>query len=146
MRVGLPELDILTGRAVKRSGNSGSCRSETTSDRDRASVVGTDGIASTSARYLAAYASARTRRFAPKKKDKIAGLLKEKPQTHIRGSASGCTIRSRRMGGEIKRLSGAFRKYPEVYFATGHDSDPTLELQDGIERGNAIVSPNASPG
>src|SRR5262249_41292331 len=49
--------------------------------------------------------------------DKSPDFSKEKPQTHI-GEASAAPFDQTAWEGEIKRLSAAFRKYLNVYFAT----------------------------
>src|SRR6267378_4258074 len=76
--------------------------------------------------------------------DKSPDFSKEKPQTHIEEAPAAAPFDRAAWEGEIKRLSGAFRKYPEVYFAT-----VMIQIQRSNSRmvsseGSAIVSPNAS--
>jgi TldD protein len=76
--------------------------------------------------------------------DKSPDFSKEKPQTHIGEAAALPEFDRLAWGGEIKRISWAFRKYPEVYFAS-----VVLQVQNAKERmvsseGSAIVTPNYS--
>jgi len=122
--------------------NSGACRAETTRTRSP-SVVGL-----TDREYKRAVPSLlsvpRTRRFAPKKKI-IAGLSREAAETHI-GSAAAAPFDRAAWEGEIQN----FPVLPDtqVYFATVRIQSQTLDSSMGgggvIERGIAIVSPNAS--
>jgi TldD protein len=76
--------------------------------------------------------------------DKSPDFSKEKPQTHIGELASAPALDRTAWEGEIKRLSAAFRKYPEVYNAT-----VILQIQNSKSRmvsseGSAITSPSIS--
>jgi predicted Zn-dependent protease len=76
--------------------------------------------------------------------DKSPDFSKEKPQTHVGEAPKPALFDRSAWEAEIKRLSGAFRKYPEVYFAT-----VVLQVQNSTSRmvsseGSAIVSPSAS--
>src|SRR6266478_2392765 len=76
--------------------------------------------------------------------DKSPDFSKEKPQTHLGEAPATPALDRNAWEGEIKRLSGAFRKYPEVYFAS-----VILQVQNSKSRmvsseGSAIVSPSAS--
>jgi len=76
--------------------------------------------------------------------DKSPDFSKEKPQTHIGELAAAPALDRTAWEGEIKRLSAAFRKYPEVYNAT-----VILQIQNSKSRmvsseGSAITSPSIS--
>ncbi len=76
--------------------------------------------------------------------DKSPDFSKEAPQTHTGEALKPQTFDRAAWQGEIRRLSGAFRKYPGVYFAT-----VVLQVQDSTSRlvsseGAAIASPSAS--
>ncbi len=76
--------------------------------------------------------------------DKSPDFSKEAPQTHTGEALKPQTFDRAAWQGEIRRLSGAFRKYPGVYFAT-----VVLQVQDSTARlvsseGAAIASPSAS--
>ena len=76
--------------------------------------------------------------------DKSPDFSKEKPQTHIGELAAAPALDRTAWEGEIKRLSAAFRKYPEVYNGT-----VILQIQNSKSRmvsseGSAITSPSIS--
>src|SRR3989442_927051 len=76
--------------------------------------------------------------------DKSPDFSQEKPQTHLGESAVSGPFERSAWEGEIKRLSAAFRKYPEVYFAS-----VVLQIQNSKSRmvsneGSAILSPSSS--
>ena len=76
--------------------------------------------------------------------DKSPDFSKEAPQTHTGEALKALAFDRAAWQGEIRRLSGAFRKYPGVYFAT-----VVLQVQDSTSRlvsseGAAIASPSAS--
>ena len=76
--------------------------------------------------------------------DKSPDFSKESPQTHTGEALKPQSFDHAAWEGEIRRLSGAFRKYPGVYFAT-----VVLQVQDSTSRlvsseGAAIASPSAS--
>ncbi|HET7150595.1 MAG TPA: metallopeptidase TldD-related protein, partial [Candidatus Acidoferrum sp.] len=75
--------------------------------------------------------------------DKSPDFSKEKPQVHI-GEEVTAPFDRPAWESEIKRLSAAFRKYPEVYFAS-----VVLQVQNSDSRmvsneGTTLVSPSAS--
>jgi TldD protein len=76
--------------------------------------------------------------------DKSPDFSNEQPQTHTGEPLSVPGFDRAAWQGEIRRLSGQFRKYPEVYYAS-----VTLQLQNSKSRlvsseGAAIATPNAS--
>ena len=76
--------------------------------------------------------------------DKSPDFSKEAPQSHTGEALKPLAFDRAAWQGEIRRLSGAFRKYPGVYFAT-----VVLQVQDSTARlvsseGAAIASPSAS--
>ncbi|HEY6943859.1 MAG TPA: metallopeptidase TldD-related protein [Candidatus Acidoferrum sp.] len=75
--------------------------------------------------------------------DKSPDFSKEKPETHI-GEEPAAPFDRSAWEAEIKRLSAAFRKYPEVYFAT-----VVLQVSNSNSRmvsneGTTLVSPTSS--
>ncbi len=75
--------------------------------------------------------------------DKSPDFSKEAPQTHTAEALKPQSFDRAAWEGEIRRLSGAFRKYPNVYFAS-----VILQVQNSNSRlvsseGAAIASPNA---
>jgi predicted Zn-dependent protease len=76
--------------------------------------------------------------------DKSPDFSKESPQVHTGESLKTPAFDRAAWGAEIRRLSGNFRKYPEVYNAT-----VTIQVQDSSARlvsseGTAIATPSAS--
>jgi len=76
--------------------------------------------------------------------DKSPDFSKEQPQNHIAEPAASLPFDRTSWEGEIKRLSSAFRKFPEVYFAS-----VVLQIQRSNARmvsneGSAIFTPSAS--
>jgi TldD protein len=76
--------------------------------------------------------------------DKSPDFSKESPQVHTGESLKTPAFDRAAWGGEIRRLSGNFRKYPEVYNAT-----VTMQVQDSSSRlvsseGAAIATPSAT--
>jgi TldD protein len=76
--------------------------------------------------------------------DKSPDFSKEAPQIHTGEALKRQGFDRAAWAAEIRRLSGAFRKYPGVYFAT-----VVLQVQDSTSRlvsseGAAIASPSAS--
>jgi TldD protein len=76
--------------------------------------------------------------------DKSPDFSKEAPQTHAGEALKPQAFDRVAWEGEIRRLSGAFRKYPGVYFAS-----VILQAQDSNSRlvsseGTAIASPSAT--
>jgi predicted Zn-dependent protease len=76
--------------------------------------------------------------------DKSPDFSKEAPQTHTGEALVPIGFDRAGLEGEIRRLSGAFRKYPGVYFAS-----VVLQVQNSNSRlvsteGTAIASPSTS--
>ena len=76
--------------------------------------------------------------------DKSPDFSKEKPQTHLGEIPSSPALDRAAWEAEIRRLSAAFRKFPEVYNAT-----VVLQVQNSKSRmvsseGSAITTPSAS--
>ncbi len=76
--------------------------------------------------------------------DKSPDFSKETPETHLGNVTPPPAFDRAAWGGEIRRLSGAFRKYANVYYAT-----VVLQVTDSNSRmvsseGTAIETPSAS--
>src|SRR6202521_5269467 len=143
MRVGLPELDNTHGQSRPSGVTSGSL------------PLGNDGDAI--ARVLWELTDRELKRAVPsllngrtntavraEGEDKSRDFSKEKPQTHIEEAAAAAPFDRAAWEGEIKRLSGAFRKYPEVYFATVMIQVQRSNSRMVSSEGSAIVSPSTS--
>jgi TldD protein len=76
--------------------------------------------------------------------DKSPDFSKEAPETHLGNVTAPPAFDRTAWEGEIRRLSGVFRKYPDVYFA-----NVVLQVTDSNSRmvsseGSAIESPSAT--
>jgi TldD protein len=76
--------------------------------------------------------------------DKSPDFSKEAPQTHTGEVLKAQGFDRAAWEGEIRRLSGAFRKYPGVYFATVVLQAQTSNSRLVSSEGAAIASPSAS--
>ena len=143
MRVGKPELDNTHGQSRPSGVNSGSL------------PLGNDGDAI--ARVLWELTDREYKRAVPslmnvrtntavraEEEDKSPDFSKEKPQTHIGEVEAVPPFDRTAWEGEIKRLSGVFRKYPEVYYATVMIQVQKTNSRMVSSEGSAIVSPSAS--
>jgi TldD protein len=143
MRVGKPELDNTHGQSRPSGVNSGSL------------PLGNDGDAI--ARVLWELTDREYKRAVPsllnvrtntavraEEEDKSPDFSKEKPQTHIGEVEAVPPFDRAAWEGEIKRLSGVFRKYPEVYYATVMIQVQRTNSRMVSSEGSAIVSPSAS--
>ena len=143
MRVGGPELDNTHGQSRPSGVTSGSL------------PLGNDGDAI--ARVLWELTDREYKRAVPsllnvrtntavraEEEDKSPDFSKEKPQTHIEEEKSVAAFDRAAWEGEIKRLSGAFRKYPEVYYSTVMIQVQRSNSRMVSSEGSAIVSPSSS--
>jgi len=143
MRVGGPELDNTHGQSRPSGVTSGSL------------PLGNDGDAV--ARVLWELTDREYKRAVPsllnvrtntavraEEEDKSPDFSKEKPQTHIEEEKSVAAFDRAAWEGEIKRLSGAFRKYPEVYYSTVMIQVQRSNSRMVSSEGSAIVSPSSS--
>ena len=143
MRVGAPELDNTHGQSRPSGVTSGSL------------PLGSDGDAI--ARVLWELTDREYKRAVPsllnvrtntavraEEEDKSPDFSKEKPQTHIEEEKSVAAFDRAAWEGEIKRLSGAFRKYPEVYYSTVMIQAQRSNSRMVSSEGSAIVSPSSS--
>src|SRR4029077_7303279 len=143
MRVGTPELDNTHGPSRPSGVSSGTL--PLGNDQDAIARVLWELTDREYKRAVPSLLSVRTNTAVrAEEEDKSPDFSKEKPQTHIGEAEPAAPFDRAAWEGEIKRLSGAFRKYPEVYFAT-----VMMQLQRSNARmvsseGSAIVSPSTS--
>jgi len=143
MRVGLPELDNTHGQSRPSGVNSGSL--PLGNDQDAIARVLWELTDREYKRAVPSLLNVRTNTAVrAEEEDKSPDFSKEKPQTHIGEVQPAASFDRAAWEGEIKRLSGVFRKYPEVYYAT-----VMMQLQRSNARmvsseGSAIVSPSTS--
>lgn len=142
MRVGTPELDNTHGRSRGSGVTSGTL--PLGNDQDAIARVLWELTDREYKRAVPALLNVRTNTAVrAEEEDKSPDFSQEKPQVHVAAQAAAPFDRSA-WEGEIKRLSAAFRKYPEVYYAS-----VVLQVQNSNSRmvsseGTAIVSPSIS--
>ena len=143
MRVGTPDLDNTHGQSRSSGVTSGSLPFG--NDQDAIGRVLWELTDREYKRAVPSLLNVRTNTAVrAEEEDKSPDFSKEKPQTHVGESAAAAPFDRAAWEAEIKRLSAAFRKYPEVYYA-----NVVLEVQTSNSRmvsseGSALVSPNAS--
>ncbi len=143
MRVGTPELDNTHGQSRPSGVSSGTL--PLGNDQDAIARVLWELTDREYKRAVPSLLNVRTNTAVrAEEEDKSPDFSKEKPQTRIGETVKTPPLDRIVWEGEIKRLSGAFRKYPEVYFAT-----VVLQVQNSKSRmasseGSAIVTPSAS--
>jgi len=143
MRVGSPTLDNTHGQSRASGMTSGTL--PLGDDPDAISRVLWDLTDREYKRAAPAFLNVKTNTAVrAEEEDKSPDFSKEAPQTHAGEALNPQGFDRAAWEGEIRRLSGAFRKYPGVYFAT-----VVLQVQNSNSRlvsseGTAIASPNAS--
>ncbi len=143
MRVGVPELDNTHGQSRPSGVNSGSM--PLGNDQDAIARVLWELTDREYKRAVPSLLSVRTNTAVrAEEEDKSPDFSKEKPQTHIGEGEPAVPFDRAAWEGEIKRLSGAFRKYPEVYFATVMIQVQRSNSRMVSSEGSAIVSPSTS--
>jgi TldD protein len=142
MRVGTPDLDNTHGQSRSSGVTSGTL--PLGNDQDAIARVLWELTDREYKRAAPALLNVRTNTAVrAEEEDKSPDFSKEKPETHIGEAAPGPFDRNA-WESEIKRLSAAFRKYPEVYFAS-----VVLQVSNSNSRmvsneGTTLVSPTSS--
>src|SRR5712691_7573727 len=143
MRVGKPEMDNTHGQSRPSGVSSGSL--PLGNDEDAIARVLWELTDREYKRAVPSLLNVRTNTAVrAEEEDKSPDFSKEKPQTHIEEAPAAAPFDRAAWEGEIKRLSGAFRKYPEVYFATVMIQVQRSNSRMVSSEGSAIVSPSAS--
>jgi TldD protein len=143
MRVGTPELDNTHGQSRPSGVSSGAL--PLGNDQDALARILWELTDREYKRAVPSLLNVRTNTAVrAEEEDKSPDFSKEKPQTHLGEIAALAPLDRAAWESEIKRLSGAFGKYPEVYLAT-----VMLQVQNSKSRmvsseGSAITSPSAS--
>jgi TldD protein len=142
MRVGTPELDNTHGQSRPSGVTSGSL--PLGNDSDAIARVLWELTDREYKRAVPSLLNVRTNTAVrAEEEDKSPDFSKENPQTHIEEPKAAPFDRAA-WEGEIKRLSGAFRKYPEVYFASVMIQVQRSNSRMVSSEGSAIVSPSTS--
>jgi TldD protein len=143
MRVGTPALDNTHGQSRSSGVTSGMLPQG--NDADALARVLWDLTDREYKRAAPAFLNVKTNTAVrAEEEDKSPDFSKENPVTRTAESAMVSGFDRAAWEGEIRRLSGAFRKYPGVYFAT-----VVLQVQNSNVRlvsseGTAVVTPSAS--
>jgi TldD protein len=143
MRVGSPTLDNTHGQSRASGMTSGNL--PLGDDADAISRVLWELTDREYKRAAPAFLNVKTNTAVrAEEEDKSPDFSKEAPQTRVGQAVKIPNFDRGAWEGEIRRLSGAFRKYPDVYFGT-----VTLQVQASNSRlvsseGAAIQSPNAT--
>jgi TldD protein len=143
MRVGAPGLDNTHGQSRSTGMTSGTL--PIGDDQDAIARVLWELSDREYKRAAPAFLNVRTNTAVrAEEEDKSPDFSKEKPEMHLGNVTPPPAFDRSAWGGEVSRLSGAFRKYPDVYFAT-----VVLQVTDSNSRmvsseGSAIESPSNS--
>jgi len=143
MRVGKPEMDNTHGQSRPSGVSSGSL--PLGNDEDAIARVLWELTDREYKRAVPSLLNVRTNTAVrAEEEDKSPDFSKEKPQSHLEEAAAAAPFDRAAWEGEIKRLSGAFRKYPEVYFASVMIQAQRSNARMVSNEGSAIVSPSTS--
>ena len=143
MRVGSPALDNTHGQS--RATGVSSASLPLGDDRDAIARVLWELTDREHKRAVPALLNVKTNSAVrAEEEDKSPDFSMEKPQTHVGEAATPPEFNRTVWEGEIRRVSGAFRKFPEIYFAS-----VMLQVQNAKERmvtseGSTIVTPSYS--
>ena len=142
MRVGTPDLDNTHGQSRSSGVTSGTL--PLGSDQDAIARVLWELTDREYKRAVPALMNVRTdTAVRAEEEDKSPDFSKEKPETHV-GEAVAAVFDRSTWEGEIKRLSAAFRKYPEVYFASVVLQVTKSNSRMVSSEGTTLVSPSSS--
>lgn len=143
MRVGSPALDNTHGQSRSSGVTSGML--PLGNDADALARVLWDLTDREYKRAAPAFLNVKTNTAVrAEEEDKSPDFSKENPVTHAAESATVSGFDRASWEGEIRRLSGAFRKYPEVYFATVILQVQNSNVRLASSEGAAVVTPSAS--
>src|SRR5438309_7408896 len=143
MRVGTPDLDNTHGQSRSSGVSSGTL--PLGNDQDAIARVLWELTDREYKRAVPALMNVRTdTAVRAEEEDKSPDFSKERPQTHIGEVQPAASFDRAAWEGEIKRLSGVFRKYPEVYYATVMIQVQRSNARMVSSEGSAIVSPSTS--
>ena len=143
MRVGAPALDNTHGQSRPTGMSSGTL--PIGDDTDAIARVLWELSDREYKRAAPAFLNVRTNTAVrAEEEDKSPDFSKETPETHLENVIPPPSFDRAVWGSEVRRLSGNFRKYPDIYFAT-----VVLQVTDSNSRmvsseGSAIASPSAS--
>ena len=143
MRVGSPELDNTHGQSRQSGMTSGSL--PLGNDADATARILWEQTDREYKRAAPAYLNVKTSTAVrAEEEDKSPDFSKENPKVHVGEKLTPPALDRAAWEGEIRRLSGAFRKYPEVYFATVVLQVSAASSRMVSSEGSMITLPSAS--
>jgi predicted Zn-dependent protease len=143
MRVGTPALDNTHGQSRGSGITSGSL--PLADDQDAIGRVLWELTDREYKRAVPSLMNVRTNTAVrAEEEDKSADFSKETPSTHIGETPAAVPFDRPMWEGEVKRLSGIFRKYPEVYFGSVSLQVQNLNARMVNSEGSAVVTPSTS--
>ncbi len=143
MRVGTPALDNTHGQSRGSGVTSGSL--PLADDQDAIGRVLWELTDREYKRAVPSLMNVRTNTAVrAEEEDKSADFSKESPSTHIGDVIPAVPFDRPTWEGEVKRLSGIFRKYPEVYFGSVSLQVQNLNARMVNSEGSAVVTPSTS--
>jgi predicted Zn-dependent protease len=143
MRVGTPQLDNTHGKSRSSGMISGTLPLNDNSDAEaRVLWELTDRAYKQAA---PAYLNVKTNTAVQaEEEDKSPDFSKEEPQVHVDAKLTEPALDRNAWEGEVRRLSGAFRKYADVYFSTVMLQVWSSNSRMVSSEGTAIATPSAS--
>ena len=143
MRVGTPQLDNTHGQSRASGMTSGVL--PLNDDRDAASRVLWELTDRAYKRAAPTYLNVKTNTAVrAEEEDKSPDFSKEVAQTHVGEKLTEPPFNRPAWEGEVRRLSSAFRKYPDVYFASVYLQVASSNARMVSSEGAEIATPSAS--
>jgi TldD protein len=143
MRVGSPEMDNTHGQSRSSGMTSGMLPLD--GDADATSRVLWELTDRAYKRAAPAYMNVKTNKAVQaEEEDKSPDFSKERPQLHVGEKLTSLEFNRKEWEGEIRRLSGTFRKYPDVYYATVILQVSNANSRMVTSEGSQIATPGAS--
>jgi predicted Zn-dependent protease len=143
MRVGAPELDNTHGQSRQSGMTSGSL--PLNGDPDATSRVLWELTDRAYKRAAPSYLNVKTNTAVQaEEEDKSPDFSKETSQKHVAEKLTTPAFDRKSWEDEVRRVSGSFRKYPQVYFATVMIQVSTSNSRMVASDGSEIATPSAS--
>jgi TldD protein len=143
MRVGSPEMDNTHGQSRSSGMTSGMLPLD--GDADATSRVLWELTDRAYKRAAPAYMNVKTNKAVQaEEEDKSPDFSKEEPEVHVGEKLTSPAFNRKEWEEEIRRLSGAFRKYPDVYYATVILQVSNANSRMVTSEGSQIAAPGAS--
>jgi TldD protein len=143
MRVGSPEMDNTHGQSRASGMTSGMLPLD--GDADATSRVLWELTDRAYKRAAPAYMNVKTNKAVQaEEEDKSPDFSKEQPKVHVGEELTSPAFNRKEWEEEIRRLSAAFRKYPDVYYATVVLQVSNANSRMVTSEGSEIATPGAS--